>query len=56
MATGERSQDLWTALTLIVGLPTVAYFAAGRPIGLEFAQLSGFNLRGGTEIHPNSPR
>jgi general L-amino acid transport system permease protein len=51
-ATGERSQDLWTALTLIVGLPMVAYFAAGRPIGLEVAQLSGFNLRGGTEIHP----
>jgi general L-amino acid transport system permease protein len=51
-ATGERSQDLWTALTLIVGLPTVAYFAAGRPIGLEVAQLAGFNLRGGTEIHP----
>jgi len=51
-ATGQRSQDLWTALTLIVGLPTVAYFAAGRPIGLEVAQLSGFNLRGGTEIHP----
>jgi general L-amino acid transport system permease protein len=51
-ATGERSQDLWTALTLIVGLPIVAYFAAGRPIGLEAAQLSGFNLRGGVEIHP----
>lgn len=51
-ATGERSQDLWTALTLIVGLPTVAYFAAGRPIGLEVAQLAGFNLRGGVEIHP----
>jgi general L-amino acid transport system permease protein len=51
-ATGQRSQDLWTALTLVVGLPTVAYFAAGRPIGLEVAQLSGFNLRGGTEIHP----
>jgi len=51
-ATGERSQDQWTALTLIVGLPTVAYFAAGRPIGFEFSQLSGFNLRGGTEIHP----
>jgi len=50
--TGERSQDLWTALTLIVGLPMVAYFAAGRPIGLEVAQLSGFNLHGGTEIHP----
>ena len=50
--TGERSQDLWTALTLVVGLPTVAYFAAGRPIGLEVAQLAGFNLRGGTEIHP----
>jgi general L-amino acid transport system permease protein len=51
-ATGERSHDLWTALTLIVGLPTVAFFAAGRPIGLEAAQLSGFNLHGGTEIHP----
>jgi general L-amino acid transport system permease protein len=52
VATGERSQDLWTALTLIIGLPTAAYFAAGRPIGLEVAQLSGFNMRGGTEIHP----
>ena len=51
-ATGERSQDPWTALTLIVGLPTVGYFAAGRPIGMEFAELSGFNLRGGIEIHP----
>jgi len=52
LATGERSQDMWTALTLIVGLPTVAYFAFGRPIGFEVAQLSGFNLQGGLEIHP----
>jgi general L-amino acid transport system permease protein len=51
-ATGERSHDLWTALTLIVGLPTVAFFAAGQPIGLETARLSGFNLHGGIEIHP----
>jgi len=52
VATGRKSSDLWTALALVVGLPIVAYFSAGRPIGLEFAQLSGFNLRGGTEIHP----
>jgi general L-amino acid transport system permease protein len=52
MATGERSQDLWTALALIAGLPMVAYLTAGQPIGLEVAQLSGFNLHGGTEIHP----
>jgi general L-amino acid transport system permease protein len=52
VATGQWSSDLWSAAALIVGLPTVAYFAAGRPIGVEVAQLSGFNLRGGTEIHP----
>jgi len=50
-ATGERSHDLWPALALIVGLPVVAYFAAHRPIGFEFAALKGFNFSGGTEIH-----
>jgi general L-amino acid transport system permease protein len=50
--TGQRFSDFWPAAALIVGLPAVAFVAAGRPIDLEFAQLSGFNLRGGTEIHP----
>jgi len=51
METGEGSNDLWPALTLIVGLPVVAYFAAHRPIGFDVAQLRGFNFVGGTEMH-----
>ena len=50
--TGRPSSDVWSALALVVGAPIVAFFAAGRPIGVEFAQLVGFNLRGGAEIHP----
>ena len=52
LETGRPSSDFWSALALVVGAPVVAFFAAGRPVGLEFAQLAGFNLRGGLEIHP----
>ena len=36
----------------ILGLPALAYFVSGRPVGVELAELSGFNLRGGLEIRP----
>ena len=49
-ASARRSR--WSRSSPIVGLPTLAYFAAGEPIGFSFAQLSGFNLSGGLQIYP----
>ncbi len=50
--TGERSPVALVALLAVVGLPTLAYFAAGEPIGFSFARLSGFNLSGGLQLYP----
>ncbi len=49
---GERSPVALVALLAVVGLPTLAYFAAGEPIGFSFARLSGFNLSGGLQLYP----
>jgi general L-amino acid transport system permease protein len=50
---GDIAASAWLpALALVVGLPALAYFVSGEPIGIELSQLSGFNLRGGLEIHP----
>ncbi len=50
--TGERAPVAPVAVVAIIGLPTLAYFAAGEPIGFSLAQLSGFNLRGGLQVYP----
>jgi general L-amino acid transport system permease protein len=45
--TGEILHSFWSGLGLIV-LPTaLAFFALGRPIGLEYPELKGFNFQGG---------
>ena len=49
---GERAPVALVALLLVVGLPTLAYFAAGEPIGFSFARPSGFNLSGGLQLYP----
>jgi len=51
-ATGVRPPVAPLALLALVGLPTIAYFAAGEPIGLSLAKLSGFNLAGGLQLYP----
>jgi general L-amino acid transport system permease protein len=51
-SSGERAPVALVALLLVAGLPTLAYFAAGEPIGLSFARLSGFNLSGGLQLSP----
>ncbi len=51
-ASGERAPVALVALLAILGLPTLAYFAAGEPIGLSPAKLSGFNLSGGLQLYP----
>jgi len=51
-SSGERAPVALVALLAILGLPTLAYFAAGEPIGFSFARLSGFNLSGGVQLIP----
>ncbi len=50
--TGEQFPVLWTATALILILPTLAYFATGRPIAWEYPVLKGFNFQGGITIIP----
>jgi general L-amino acid transport system permease protein len=51
-ATGQQFPVFWTSLGLIIGLPLLAFFAAGMPLSLEFPRQSTFNLTGGFEIKP----
>src|SRR3954468_8515864 len=50
--TGEQSPVALVALALIIGLPVIAFFLAGRPAMLEFPERGRFNIRGGMEILP----
>jgi general L-amino acid transport system permease protein len=52
MATGQQFPVLWTSLALILGLPVLAFVAAGMPLTVEFPKQSTFNLTGGFEIKP----
>ena len=51
-ATGKRPPDLLLGAAAVVGLPLLAFFAAGMPVSLEFPELKGFNFRGGLAIQP----
>ncbi|USD66511.1 amino acid ABC transporter permease [Vibrio sp. SCSIO 43136] len=50
--TGQQTPAGLISLGLIIGLPLIAYFAAGMPISAEFPELKGFNFRGGISILP----
>jgi len=50
--TGEPPRTLTYGFGLIVLLPLVVFFAAGRPLSFGFPELGRFNIRGGTEILP----
>ncbi|MEO3998733.1 amino acid ABC transporter permease [Mesorhizobium sp. CAU 1732] len=52
MATGQLFPIFRTSAALIIGLPVLAYFAAGMPLTLDFPQQSTFNLTGGSTIRP----
>lgn len=45
--TGQEAPGLSVKLALIFGLPLIAFFAAGQPIGVEYPALKGFNFQGG---------
>jgi general L-amino acid transport system permease protein len=51
-SSGARAPVALVALLAVLGLPTLAYFAAGEPIGFSFAKLAGFNLAGGLQLYP----
>jgi general L-amino acid transport system permease protein len=42
----------WTSAGLIVGLPVLAFLAAGLPVTFEYPQLGAFNLVGGLVLKP----
>jgi len=50
--TGQISPVASVATLLIVALPLAAYFALGRPVSFSYAELKGFNLRGGLQLYP----
>ncbi|MBX3575642.1 MAG: amino acid ABC transporter permease [Rhizobiaceae bacterium] len=52
MATGQRFPVFWTGLALIVGLPLLAFIAAGFPLSFEPAVKGTFNIQGGFTIKP----
>ncbi len=52
MATGQQFPVLWTGLALIIGLPVLAFMAAGFPLTLDFPRQSTFNLAGGFQVKP----
>jgi len=51
-ATGQQFPVFLTSLALIVGLPLLAFVAAGMPLTLEFPQKGAFNLTGGINVKP----
>lgn len=51
-ATGRTFHTAWTALALIIGLPVLAYFAAGMPLSFDYPVAGRFNLTGGAVVAP----
>ncbi len=50
--TGRRLPSGWAGLALVIGLPAIAYFAAGSPLTLDYPVLRGFNFSGGARVLP----
>jgi len=49
---GQQLPVLWSGLALIIGLPLIAAWAAGWPIGFARPELRGFNFVGGIRLIP----
>lgn len=50
--TGKPLPVLWTGVVVIIGLPLVAWWAAGAPVEMNAPVLKGFNFQGGLGISP----
>ncbi|WP_291550294.1 amino acid ABC transporter permease [Bosea sp. (in: a-proteobacteria)] len=51
-STGRQYPNGWIALGLVVGLPLLVFFIAGRPLAFEYPQQGRFNLTGGVQVFP----
>lgn len=51
-STGQQFPVFLTSVGLIIGLPILAFFAAGAPASLDYPSLKGFNFTGGLVIIP----
>jgi general L-amino acid transport system permease protein len=52
MATGQQFPVFWTSVTLIIGLPVLAFVLTGFPATVEYPQKGTFNLTGGMNVKP----
>lgn len=50
--TGVNPQTFAYSLLLIVGLPTLVYWAVGTPLHFDYPALKGFNFSGGMSLSP----
>ena len=50
--TGRHIPALWIGVWAIVGLPILAYFVVGMPVGLDTPTLQRFNFEGGLTVLP----
>ena len=50
--TGVQYPVFWINLSVIIILPTIAFFVSGMPISLEIPAMKGFNFRGGMHMSP----
>ncbi|MEM7252793.1 MAG: ABC transporter permease subunit, partial [Pseudomonadota bacterium] len=50
--TGQIFPTGWVALALIIILPVLAYYLAGRPLDFELPEPGRFNFKGGMKITP----
>lgn len=51
-ATGKIYPVLLISLGAIIGLPIIVFFLTGVPLHLEYAELQGFNFKGGLVLRP----
>jgi general L-amino acid transport system permease protein len=49
-ATGEQLPVFWVGLAILILPSLLAFFAMGRPIGLQYPELAGFNFQGGIHM------
>lgn len=52
MRTGQIFPTGWVGLGLIIGLPVLAFLAAGSPLTFDYPVASRFNMSGGAVIAP----
>ncbi|MEM1130336.1 MAG: ABC transporter permease subunit [Pseudomonadota bacterium] len=47
---GKTIPVLWISLGLLILPSVLAFFILGRPVGIDYPELQGFNFQGGTQV------